>query len=75
MPNQRDFKLLAQIHDSILFQYREGREDLAWAVADCMDLKTEVKDTFGITRTLRVPVDLKGNGKTWADTKKLVRAL
>lgn len=74
IPNKKDFKLSAQIHDSILFQYRKGREDLAWAVAECMNISTEVKDTFGITRVLRVPVDLKGNGETWADTKKLRRS-
>lgn len=75
MPNKKDFKLHAQIHDSILFQYREGREDLAWKVAECMDISTEVKDTFGITRILRVPVDLKGNGLTWHDMIKLKRPL
>lgn len=65
--NTNDFKLLAQIHDSIIFQYRIGRDDLPHAVADCMDIHTPVKDIFGITHDLNVPVDLKGKGKRWSE--------
>ncbi|CAM6053483.1 unnamed protein product [Sphagnum tenellum] len=75
LPNQEDFKLCTQIHDSLLFQYREGREDLAWKVADCMKNKTEIIDTFGIKRTMTVPVDLKGNGRRWSNLKALKRPL
>lgn len=71
LPNQRDFKLGPQIHDSILFQYRIGREDLAWQVKKCMEMKVPVKDSFGITRDLFVPVAMKGGAAVWSDIKKL----
>lgn len=67
MPNQQDFKLLAQIHDSIFFQYREGRQDLAFAVKRLMEIPVQVRDTFGIERTLLVPAALKGEGTRWSE--------
>lgn len=69
--NQNDFKLHAQIHDSIIGQYRIGYEHLAHAVADCMDIHTPVKDIFGVIHDLNVPVDLKGNGKRWSELKEI----
>lgn len=60
-----DFRINAQIHDSILFQYREGREDLAQKVKECMEFPVEVTDIFGIKRILVVPVDVKGGKKAW----------
>jgi DNA polymerase family A len=74
IPHYKDFKLCAQIHDSILFQYRIGREDLAWKVADCMRIPTEVKDTYGKVRTLVIPTDLKGGASRWSDVKALEKA-
>jgi hypothetical protein len=61
-----DFKLGPQIHDSILFQYRIGRQDLLWKVADCMRVPIEVVDTFGKKRTLVVPTDVKGEATRWS---------
>lgn len=69
--NQNDFKLNAQIHDSIVGQYRIGRDDLPHAVADCMDLHTEVKDIFGVVHDLNVPVDLKGGSRIWSELKTI----
>lgn len=69
----RDFKLCAQIHDSILFQYRTGREDLVWRVHDAMVMDTPVIDCFGKTRILRVPVAMKGRAPIWSDLKKMTR--
>lgn len=71
MQNPTDFKLCAQIHDSILFQYRKTREDLVWKVRDQMIIPTPVRDTFGITRILTVPVDVKGGAERWSDVKSL----
>jgi len=71
LPNPKDFKLCAQIHDSILFQYRVGRDDLIRSVHQCMLFDTAVVDTFGTSRILRVPVSMKAEGKTWADVKKV----
>lgn len=69
-----DFRLGPQIHDSIMFQYRIGREDLVWRVADCMDIKTSVRDIFGVTRVLNVPTDCKGGSPVWARVKDMRRA-
>lgn len=63
----RDFKLCAQIHDSVLFQYRKGREDLVRRVAECMLFTVKVKDCFGIERDLRVPVDVKAGARVWSE--------
>lgn len=69
-PNQRDFKLCAQIHDSILFQYRKGRMDLVDAVGRNMVIPTPVTDVHGVTRTLVVPVAIKCGGTHWSTVKK-----
>lgn len=69
--NQEDFKLCAQIHDSILFQYRIGREDLALQVKKQMEITVPVTDTFGETRNLLVPVALKGGSKRWSEIESL----
>lgn len=73
IPNKTNFKLHAQIHDSILFSYRIGHEHLAHEVADCMKIPTAVTDTFGITRTLTVPVDLKGGSNKWTELQPIKR--
>lgn len=67
LPNPRDFKLCAQIHDSILFQYREGREDLADKVKNLMEIPVDCTDISGIKRTFTVPAALKLGGKRWSD--------
>lgn len=68
-----DFKLGPQIHDSILFQYRIGHEHLAHLVRDNMVFSIPVTDIFGVTRQLRVPVDLKGNASRWNEVRALKR--
>lgn len=67
LPNPDDFKLLAQIHDSILFQYRIGREDLAHKVKELMAVPLTIKDIKGVTRTYTVPAALKMGQKYWSD--------
>lgn len=66
-----NFKLCAQVHDSILFQYRIGHEYLADEVKRIMEESSvvEVTDIKGVTRTLRVPVDVSIGGKSWQDSK------
>lgn len=71
VPYHEDFKFLAQIHDSLFFQYRAGKPWLAHKVVDCMRNSVDVRDTFGITRTLNVPVDLKGGAVRWSELKAL----
>lgn len=65
-----NFKLLAQIHDSILFQYRIGHEYLLDQVRDLMTFPVPVTDCKGLTRDLIVPVDVKCLGRTWAGTNE-----
>lgn len=69
--NINDFKLGPQIHDSILFQYRVGREDLAWEVKKLMTITTRVTDTFGITRDMIIPAALKGGATRWSEIQEL----
>lgn len=69
LPNHRNFKLIAQIHDSILFQYRIGHEYLIPAVKKCMLMTIMVTDTYGIQRPLTVPVAMKAGATRWSKIK------
>lgn len=60
-----DFKLHAQIHDSILFQARIGRDDIAERVKELMTFPVQVTDCDGVERDMLVPVDIKKLGRTW----------
>lgn len=71
LPNPTDFKLCAQIHDSILFQYRIGREDLVWRVHQCMAFDIPVSDITGKVRVLRVPAAMKAGPGTWNQLKSV----
>jgi DNA polymerase I-like protein with 3'-5' exonuclease and polymerase domains len=70
---KEDFKLGPQIHDSILFQYRKGREDLAFKVAECMRNPLTVTDVFGKSRIMLVPTDLKGEATTWSEVRPMYK--
>lgn len=60
-----NFRLCAQIHDSILFQIRDGFEgEYLPKVEDIMTIPTQVYDNI-----LTIPVEGKGPGLTWADLK------
>ena len=63
-------RIKAQIHDSLLFIYKEVK--YAMEVATRMDLRVQVKCSAGITRTMYIPSDLS-IGKTvtrrWSDLK------
>lgn len=54
-----DFKLLAQIHDSILFEIREGRTDLIDLVQSYMQINVTVTGYDGKERTFFVPAAAK----------------
>lgn len=69
-----NFKLCAQIHDSILFQVRIGHEYLAPMVQSIMQIPVTVKSYDGVTRTFTVPAGIKGGkdgkgAKYWSDTE------
>jgi DNA polymerase I-like protein with 3'-5' exonuclease and polymerase domains len=70
----KNFKLCAQIHDSILFQIREGHTDIAEKVKDIMQIAITVKGCDSKSRTFTVPAALKagktGQGaKYWSETE------
>jgi DNA polymerase I-like protein with 3'-5' exonuclease and polymerase domains len=65
----KDFKLCAQIHDSIIFQYKIGRTDLVRRVQECMLFSIRVKDCKGIERDFRVPVAMKAEANRWSEIK------
>ena len=67
LPNAGNFKLLAQIHDSIFFQYRIGHEHLAHKVKELMEIPVTIKDIKGVERTFTVPAALKCGKKYWSE--------
>jgi DNA polymerase I-like protein with 3'-5' exonuclease and polymerase domains len=69
-----NFKLCAQIHDSILFQVREGHEYLIEEVKKRMEIPVTITGYDNVTRTFTVPAAAKagkdGKGaKYWSDTE------
>jgi len=54
-----NFKLLPQIHDSILFQYREGHEYLCQMVKERMEIPLTLRGYDGVIRTFVVPAGVK----------------
>ena len=69
-----DFKLFAQIHDSIFFEFREGRTDLIDKVQDIMQIPVTVTGYDGKDRTFIVPAAAKAgaDGKgalNWGSTE------
>lgn len=64
--HSKNFKLCAQIHDSILYQYRIGHNYIHDLVRQCMEIPVNVTDISGTKRELIVPVDIKSGGTTWA---------
>jgi len=70
VPNYRDFRLKAQIHDSIFGQNRIGRRDLVWRARELMIRPTPVKDIHGIERIMTIPVAAKF-GPNWGELKEV----
>lgn len=69
-----EFKLLAQIHDSILFQTKIGHEYLIEEVKKRMEIPVTIQGYDGVTRTFTVPAAAKagkdGNGAArWSETE------
>lgn len=72
--HESNFKLIAQIHDSILFQYRIGHNYLCDMVKDCMEIPVTIKAYDGEIRTFAVPAGVKagkGGQKAiyWSETE------
>jgi DNA polymerase I-like protein with 3'-5' exonuclease and polymerase domains len=72
--SRNNFKLCAQIHDSILFQFREGHEYLCERVKRAMEIPVTITGADGKVRTFTVPAAIKagkdGHGaKYWDQTE------
>lgn len=57
--HSKNFKLIAQIHDSILFQYRVGHEYLCDMVEHLMEIPVTVRAYDNEVRTFIVPAGVK----------------
>lgn len=69
-PKYKDnFKLIAQIHDSIIFQHRIGHEYLKDMVVERMQIPVTIKAYDGKIRTFTVPADASKSGTYWSDLK------
>lgn len=69
-----NFKLIAQIHDSILFQYRLGHEYLCEEVKERMEIPVMIRGYDDKVRTFTVPAGIKAGkaGKIatyWSETE------
>lgn len=63
------FRLKAQIHDSIVYQYRPERPDVPGIIQERMRFPVEVTDCFGTTRTMLIPPDMSSGKKRWSELK------
>jgi len=63
------FRLKAQIHDSILFQYKNSCPEVPSIVQQRMRQAIEITDTFGITRTMVIPPDMSAGKVRWSELK------
>lgn len=71
-----NFKLIAQVHDSIIGQYRLGHKYLMDMVRERMEIPVTIKGYDNAVRTFVVPASVKGGQKTdkgyakyWAETE------
>lgn len=73
VPNSKNFRLKAQVHDSILGQVRIGYEKLLLPkVKEILTRPTKVKDLVnGVERIMTIPVSMKV-GQNWANMKTYV---
>ena len=74
LPEAKNFRLHAQIHDEILCSFRQGRTDLLKRVQTLMQIPVAVRDIKGVTRIFTVPASLKaGSAKQgvtyWSDVE------
>ena len=72
--HSNNFYLNAQIHDSILFQYRIGHEYLCDMVKECMEIPVTIRGYDDKVRTFIVPASVKNGiaGKPatyWSETE------
>lgn len=71
MRHWRDFRIKAQIHDSIVGQYRIGHLHLVEAADRMVRQTVEVVDIKGVRRKMAIPTDVKAEDPCWAKIKKV----
>jgi hypothetical protein len=74
VPHAANFKLLAQIHDSILGQVRQGHEYLIQEVVKAMQIPVTVTGYDGVKRVFTVPAAAKAGvdglgARYWSETE------
>lgn len=62
-------RVKAQIHDSILYAYSEGRPDLPEKICDMMKRSVPVTDIKGVARTMVIPPDISAGKTHWSMLK------
>lgn len=64
------FRLKAQIHDSLAFQYKKNRPDIPQLVADkIMNTRIPIVGSDGVTREMYIPVDVSCGKQRWSELK------
>jgi hypothetical protein len=63
------FRIKAQIHDSIPFQYKQEADWVPAEVSRLMENSTEVRGADGKVRTMRIPVGMSYGKERWSELK------
>lgn len=62
-------RIKAQIHDSILFQYRKERQDIPEIVHGMMNTRVDIKGADGVTRNMFIPSEVACGKTRWSELK------
>lgn len=62
-------RMLAQIHDSLPFLYREGDDDAVKQVEQLMQTRVKVTDIDGVEREFQIPTGMSAGATHWAGLK------
>jgi len=63
------FRLKANIHDSLLYGYKQTEPWVPQYVADMMRISVEVRDIKGVKRTMVIPPDISAGKTHWSMLK------
>lgn len=62
-------RIKAQIHDSVLFQYRVECPEVPGIVRELLRTPVPITDCFGIERVMVIPPDMSAGKKRWSELK------
>lgn len=62
-------RIKAQVHDSLVFQYRQGDYESVRKVRDMMQTRLDICGSDGVVRSMFIPVDVKLGAQHWSDLK------